>query len=377
MRIAMIGAKAIPAAWAEGGGGIERHVELLSQELVARGHHVTVYVRSSANPKKLKRWMGVHLVTLPTLRSKYFATIVHVALASVHVLFQKADIVHYHGVGPSTLAWIPRLFKPRSRIVVTFHSRDRFHEKWPWPARAYLAFGEWTACRFPHVTLAVSHGIQLFCRHMFGREAIYIPQGVDVSSKLPGSGFLKELGVEPMEYVITLGRLIPVKAYEDAIHAFEGVASDKKLLIIGDATEDALEYKEKLERLSIKDSRILMIGQRSGVELQQLIAHCYCMIHPSRVEGLSVAILEAMSYGRLVVMSDISANRELVDHSGIAYPVGNVRALREVLNWIFSDPLLVKIRGERAREVVKRIYSWEHVVLRMEAMYRRLFNQMN
>lgn len=376
MRIAMIGAKGIPATWAEGGGGIERHVELLAQELAERGHHVTVYVRKSANPKNIKRWNGVHLATLPTVHSKYLATIIHVTLATMHVLFRKADVIHYHGVGPSTVAWIPRIFKPRSRIVATFHSRDRFHEKWGWFARAYLAFGEWTICRFPHVTLAVSHGIQLFCRHMFRREAVYVSQGVDVPARLPAANLLKELGVKPMEYVITLGRLLPVKAYEDAIRAFEGVVTDKKLIIIGEAVDDELEYKDLLERLSLKDPRILMVGQRSGVELRQLIAHCYCMIHPSRVEGVSIAVLEAMSYGRLVVMSDIAGNREVVDHSGIAFPVGNVRALREVLQWIFSDPLLVKIRGERAREVVKRLYSWDHVVLRIEAVYRRLLKKL-
>ena len=94
------------------------------------------------------------------------------------------------------------------------------------------------------------------------------------------------------------------------------------------------------------------MGRVIGEELEQLIAHCYAMIHPSRSEGLSIAILEAMSYGRLVVMSDIPANRDLVDHSGLAYPVGSVKKLQDVLQWIISDPVLVRLRGMRALEVV-------------------------
>ncbi len=371
MRIAMIGAKGILGA-AGRGGGIERHVEHLAVKLVESGHHVFVYVRTYANPEHHKTWQGVRLMTLPSLASKHFDTITHVLFASVHVLFQKVDVIHYHGVGPSLLSWIPRIFKPRARIVVTFHSRDRFHEKWGWWARAWLAFGEWTACVIPHLTIAVSHGIKLFCEQMYGRAAVYIPNGVDVVEHRPGTSYLRALGLLPEEYVVLLGRLIPLKAQDDAIRAYASVVSSKKLLIIGEALYEETEYYLKLQELASKDPRVVLMGFRGGEELRQLLAHCYCMIHPSRVEGLSVAILEAMSFGRLVLMSDIPANRELVDHSGIAYPVGNIKALRSALEWILEDPTLVQTRGARAREVVKEFYSWSHIVKRTEQEYHKL-----
>ena len=370
----MIGAKGIPASSAMG-GGIERHVEILSRRLVERGHHVTAYVRPYTNPKRKRSWSGVHFVTLPTIRRKNFDAIVHTFLASIHVLFQDVDIIHYHGVGPSTLSWIPRVFKWHAKVVATFHGRDQFHEKWGWFARLYLAFGEWTACRFPHLTIAVSHEIKLFCEMMFNRAAVYVPNGVEIPTRHPGTKYLKTLGIEPEQYLITLGRLIPVKAHEDAINAFKSLNTDKKLLIIGDATYDSVEYEARLERLASSDSRIVLMGRVIGEELEQLIAHCYAMIHPSRSEGLSIAILEAMSYGRLVVMSDIPANRDLVDHSGLAYPVGSVKKLQDVLQWIISDPVLVRLRGMRALEVVKKLYAWDKVVVRMENEYERILDR--
>jgi glycosyltransferase involved in cell wall biosynthesis len=368
MRIAMIGVKGV-AASAVQGGGIERHVENLSRRLAERGHNVTVYVRPYANPQRRKTWNGVRLHTIWTLRTKYLDTIIYTFLATLAVLRANVDIIHYHGVGPSTLSWIPRLLKPNAKVFVTFHSRDQFHEKWGPFARAYLAFGEWTACRFPHRTIAVSHGIAMFCEQMYGRDAAYIPNGVEVPRKDIGTSHLKELGVEPGDYFITLGRLLPLKAHEDAIIAFREIETTKKLLIIGEPSLYDARYHAKLEVLAAKDPRVVLMGFRGGTELEQLIAHCFCMIHPSRVEGLSVAILEAMSHGKMVIMSDIPANRELVDHSGIAYPVGNVAKLRDVIRWVLADPILVKIRGERAREVVKRLYSWDHVVKRTEAEY--------
>ncbi|MCI0478963.1 glycosyltransferase family 4 protein [Candidatus Uhrbacteria bacterium] len=360
MRIAMIGAKGIPASMALG-GGIEIHVERLASHLAERGHQVTVYVRPYANPQRRKSWNRIRLITLPTIRRKNLDAIAHVFLASVHVLFQKADIIHYHGVGPSILSWIPRVFKPSAKIVCTFHARDQFHEKWSWFARLVLAFGEYATCTFPHRTIAVSHDLQIFGEGMFRRRIDHVPNGVEIPRRNVGTSRLKRLGLEPNGYLMTLGRLVPVKAHEDAISAFRTLMTDKKLLIVGDASYDTAEYEAALKKLAAPDPRIVLMGRRSGDELMELIAHCYALVHCSRTEGLSVAILEAMSHGRLVVMSDIPGNRELVDHSGIAYPVGNVKELRRVLEWILADPVLAHIRGERARDVVRRLYAWDRV----------------
>lgn len=370
LRIAMIGVKGVPASQIPGGGGIENHVEMLSKHLIAKGHRVSVYVRPYANPGRKKQWEGIRLITLPSIFRKNLDAITHTFLASIHVLFQDVDIIHYHAVGPSTLSWIPRLFKPRAKVVATFHGRDRFHEKWSWAARAYLAFGEWAICRFPHVTIAVSHEIRMFCERMYGRAAIQIPNGVDIVRHSIGTDRLRALGLKPESYFLTLGRLIPVKAHEDAIRAFRDVQTDKKLLIIGDATFDSVQYQATLERLAKDDARIVFMGRRTGEELQQLLAHCYAMIHPSRIEGLSVSILEAMSFGRLVLMSDIASNRELIDHSGISYPVGNVQSLRDTIQWLLSDPVLVRMRGERAKDVVHRLYSWDRVIEHMIQVYQ-------
>lgn len=371
MRIAMIGSKGIPASLAQG-GGIETHVEELSVRLAERGHDVTVYVRAYANPHKAKHFKGVRLITLPSIRLKHLDAITHVLLSSLHVLFTRATIVHYHAVGPSTLSCIPRIFAPWKRVVVTFHSRDRYHEKWGWFARSYLAYGEWTAVRFPHATIVISHALQIFCKRTFGAETWYIPNGAEIPKFQQGSDKLTKFGIQPGKYFFTLSRLLPLKAIEDAILAFRDVETEMKLVIIGNASFDNIAYEKKLQDLSRKDPRVYMLGRRIGKELQQLISNSYAMIHPSRVEGLSVAVLEAMSYGKLVIMSDIRENLELVDHSGIAYPVGNVSALRDAISWATNDPEMTSERGMRAREIVRRLYSWNSVVERTEALYSSL-----
>jgi glycosyltransferase involved in cell wall biosynthesis len=373
MRIYMLGCKGIPASLAQG-GGIETHVEKLATKLVELGHEVFVYVRPYANPAGLKKYRGVNLITLPSWHRKNLDAITHTLLASLHVLFRRADIIHYHGVGPSTLAFIPRLFKWRSKIVVTFHSRDRFHAKWSLFARWYLMLGERTSVFLPHATIAASHSIQLFCRLRFKRHVWYIPNGVEIQEHHPGTSALAKLGLEPNSYFYTLSRMIPHKAVEDAIQAFKRIETDKKLVIIGFAGENTIErgYLEKLEKMAKDDGRVIFLGRRTGNELHQLMAGAFAMIHPSRSEGLSVSVLEAMSYGKLVVMSDIPENLELIDHSGIAYRLGDVTKLAEVLQWLVTDPQVVEERGKRAQRVVARLYSWDSVVHRTEALYSSL-----
>jgi glycosyltransferase involved in cell wall biosynthesis len=375
MRIAMLGSKGIPSATSKG-GGVETHVEKLSVRLVERGHQVMVYARPYANPDKKKSWNGVQLITLPTIQTKNLDAIISTLFATIHVLFQDVDIIHYHGVGPSTLAWIPRLLKPRAKVVVTFHSRDRFHEKWGMIARAYLAFGEWTAVTFPHATIAVSHVIKVFCQRMYNaHHVLYIPNGVEIAAESYRTDALKKFDLKPNGYFYSLCRFIPHKAVEDIIEAFKGVETDKKLLIIGWAAESEREYGEKIAKATKGDPRIILAGRQTGETLEQLMSHAYAMVTASRFEGLSIAVLEAMSHGKMAVMSDIPENLEVVDHSGVAFKTGDIGALRETLQWLCGDEILVRERGERARDVIKKLYSWDSVVIRIEHVYNTLLNK--
>ncbi len=371
MRIAMIGAKGLPSLLPVG-GGIETHVENLARNLAARGHEVTVYVRTYANPRRLS-WLGkLRLVTLGSWHRKNFDAITHTFFSTVHAMGEDYDIIHYHGVGPSTLSWLPRLFGRKAKVVVTFHSRDQFHEKWGLLARLYLAFGEWTSARFPHTTIAVNHGIQLLCRRLYGREALYIPNGVELPTGWPGTHELAPLGLHANRYFLCLARLVPHKAQDDVIRAFRKLDTDMKLAIVGSASFDDAIYAEKLKRLAGDDERVIFTGHQGGEALREIIAHSYALVHASRSEGLSVTVLEAMSYGKLVIMSDIPENLELIDHSGISFKVGNIKALTDAMRWALDEPRLARERGQRAKDVIHKLYSWHAVVTKTEKLYETL-----
>ena len=371
LKIAFIGQKAVPFYR---DGGVERHVEELSTRLAARGHNVLVYVRPRYLATKEDIWRGVRLKRLWSIPTKNLETITHTLFASLHVLFQKVDIIHYHGVGPSTLSWLPRIFRPGVKVVATFHSIDRFHKKWGLLARAYLTWGEWTVTHFPHVTIAVSQSIKKYCKKRFGKNVVHIPNGVSIQ-KVAASNELGRWDLRPNKYIITVARLVRHKGIHYLIEAFKKIPDDikqeTKLVIVG-APSYTDDYEAYLKELAANDHRIIFTGFQFGDALRQLYAHALFYVHPSESEGLSMTILEAMSYGRCVIMSDIPENLEAIDHSGIAFKVGDVDSLRDEIVSLMNHPEILKDRGKAAIAYIKEKFEWEKIVDQTERVYQHL-----
>lgn len=378
MKIAMIGQKGIPFIR---DGGVERHVEELAVRLAKRGHEVFAYVRPRFIINSQRIYKGVKLISLPSIPTKNLDTITHTFLATFHVLFKKVDVIHYHGVGPSTLAWIPRLLKRRTKIIVTFHSIDRFHKKWGWFARLYLGWGEWTATHFPHKTIAVSKAIQNYCKEKFNKDVIYIPNGVTVE-KVEVQDKLKQFGLEKDEYILTVARLIKHKGIHYLIEAYRRLENTfgtdsknwpggkiRKLVIVGapSFTEDYFAY---LNKLAEQSPNIIFTGFQTGETLTQLFANAYLYVHPSEAEGLSITILEAMSHGICVLISNIPENLEAIDHSGFSFETKDVNDLYEKLVYLLNFPEGVKRRGEHGLKFIKEHFDWDKIVVEVEKLYK-------
>lgn len=367
MKIYMIGQKGLPLK--ADSGGIERHVEELAQRLAATGHEVTCYVRPRHTDGKVTSYKGVHLLRVPSIPTKSLDTLSHTFLASISVLFKKVDIIHYHGVGPATMAWIPRLFKSSAKVVVTFHSIDRFHQKWGPIARVYLRFGEWAAVRFAHATIAVSRSIQRYCKEQFKADVTYIPNGAPIKP-YPGSDMLQEWGLTPMGYILTVARLVRQKGIHHLIEAYDGFEKEKKMVVVG-AADAGGQYAEYIRKLSEGNSAIIFTGFQSGKALDQLFANAYLYVHPSEAEGLSVSILEAMAAGRATLVSDIPENVESIDHSGLTFINTDVNDLRAMIRQLLNHPEIVEERGKRAREWVRSEYDWDAIAGKTEAIFKK------
>lgn len=365
LKIAYIGQKGIENVV----GGVETHVRELAVRAARAGYDVIVYARPYTMKGFKNRFHGVFVKRLPSIHTKHLDTITHVFLATLHaIFFVKADIAHYHGVGPSLLSFLPRLLKPSMRVIATFHSIDREHAKWGRFARWVLKLGEWTACHVPHTTITVSKTLASYCGEQYRRETVMIPNGISDPS-FPSPTFLKErFGLKPHSYFLILSRLVPHKNIHEVIEALGKIKTAMKLVVVGDGTFTG-SYTRQIDRMVQLDPRVQLVGRRSGEELAALFAHCAFFVSASRSEGCPTAVLEAMSYGNPVLLADLPANREFTNGWGFFFQ--DLSDLSRKLEWM-ADHFLTLSNDPAMQDYVLKHYHWDRLAPRIFDLYDQL-----
>lgn len=373
MKIAMIGQKGIPAR----AGGIERHVEELSAELVKWGHDVLVFCRSwYVWPVRDHR--GTRCIVIPSIRTKHLDTITHTFISILRAVWEKADVFHFHGVGPALLCWLPRLLRPSAKVVVTFHCIDRHHQKWNMFARLMLHIGERLACHVPDTTIAVSKTLSAYCHLSYGSETVYIPNGTHIPLEPSDMKHVKALGLTEGKYLMMCARLVKHKGAHKLMEAWKQLGverpelmKDLRLAIVGgSAFTDG--YVRELQEIAKADKTIVMTGLQVGEPLHALYAGSYAVIHPSESEGLPISVLEAMSYGKCVLASDIPENSELTGEQGIQFKAGDINDLKEKIAMLIEHPEQVEAVGRDARAFVARHFDWHDIGEQTSYLYEAL-----
>jgi len=372
MKIAMIGQKGIPAIF----GGIEKHVEDLGAQL-AKKHEVLVYARNWYTPKNVSEFKGMKIVHRGTLHTKHLDAIVHTFISTMDAIFvQKADVIHYHGVGPSLLSFIPRILSPKTKVVATFHCIDRYHQKWNWFARFMLSMGEKAACTFPHQTIAVSKTIQNYALNEYKCYAVYNPNGVNKVGKEIGNKTLKEFGLEKDKYLVMISRLVAHKGAHYLIKAFKNakaknpqlLAGYKLAIVGGSAFTD--KYVDYLHRLAGNDKNIVFTGNQKGKKLEELYANAKMLIHPSENEGLPITVLQAMSYGIPALVSDIPEHQEVITDSHFWFTNASILSLTNKIIGLMKNPELLKTAGRKNKQTAEKNYAWEDIAKKTEYVYQ-------
>ena len=365
MKIAMFGHKALPSR----AGGVEIVVEELSTRMVQRGHQATCYNRSGTNSTGQRQYRGVRLRRVPTLGIRGLAAVTSSFFASVACGISDADIVHIHAEGPGAMCCIPRLFG--KRVIVTVHGLDWQREKWKRSAgRWYIRWGERMVVRYAHEIIVLNRDQQRYFRETYGRETVYIPNGVSVPVRQAGAEITARYGLQPREYILYLGRLVPEKGIRCLLEAWKEADIPKKLVIAG-GPSDTPGYVRELKKLAGGDPRILFTGFVQDRVLEELYSNAWIYVLPSELEGMPLSLLEAMAYGTCCVVSDIPACTEVVGEFGLSFPRGDRQELARLLKRLCCDKDSVDRLGSLARAHVWGTYSWEKTVEQTLALYRR------
>jgi glycosyltransferase involved in cell wall biosynthesis len=358
LRVAFIGGRGVISKYS----GIETYYEEVGTRLAEMGHEVTVYCRNYFTPA-LKEFSGMRLVRLPTFRSKHLETLVHTALSTVHALFQNYDIVHYHALGPALFSRFPRWWGKKT--VVTVQGLDWQRRKWGRVASMVLRLGERASVRLPNGTMVVSQALRERYQERHGVETFYVPNGGVLRERGDARKIL-DWGLTPGKYILYLGRLSPEKGCHLLVEAYERLNTDVKLVLAG-ASSYSDAYSREL-RTHASD-RIKILDSVSGETLDQLLTNAMLFVLPSDLEGLSLALLDAMGAGLCVLASDVAENREVVMDAGYTFRPGDAGDLADRLSFLIANPAVRDAAGRAAKARVREHYQWPKIAEEIERAY--------
>ena len=363
MKIAMIGGRGLPDTYS----GVEVFLKELSPRLVSRGHEVTVYCMPDYFTTE--DYKGVKLVRVPSVRTKHLGIMTHSLMSSVSALRDKVDIFHFNAIGPAALSFIPRFRHLPS--VATMHSLNWKHSKWNSAEKMAIKAIEYFAVRFPNCVVAVSKQHQEYLQINYRTNVYHIPNGVNVAPRVTASRIL-DLGLVPDGYILYVGRLSPEKGPHYLINAFKRLDTTQKLVIAGDSPGQH-DYIKSLKGDPLHE-RVLFLGHvpSTSTLLSELYSNASIYVLPSESEGLSISLLEAMSYGCCVVTSDIQENLDVISDFGLSFELGNVGMLSKTLNSLLHDNPLRKAMGQKARNHVQKLYNWDDICTTYEKLYKTI-----
>lgn len=377
MKIAFIGQKGIPVTF----GGVEYHVDRLSREIVKRGVSVTVYVRSWYTPKEDKEFEAVKLIHIPTVRSKHLDASLHSLFSSIHAVFSKTDIVHYHGVGPAFFSFIPGLFG--KKIVVTIHRLDWATEKWGRFAKIFLKLGELISTKVPHGTIVISRELKEYFTKKYKRcNLFYITHGIGSVKKVEAKVIIQKYDLHRHEYLLYLGRLSPEKRVEWIIKAFIGLKNNSKKnkkikLVIAGGSSSTDKYVNSLKRTAAGHKEIIFTGYVSGREKEELLSNAKIFVMASYLEGYPIALMEAKNYGNCCLVSNIPPHCESVTNGvdGFLFESSDFEDLEEKLDFLLNDHAQIELSGKNAREKMSKMPDWPEVAEETIDVYKKILNK--
>ncbi len=364
MRIAILGTRGIPASY----GGFETFAEHLSTRLAARGHDVTVYCRAHyVSPRQLE-YQGVRLKVLPTIRHKYFDTVVHTFISALHAVSKRYDVTLICNAANAPFA--PLLRWTGTPVAINVDGLEHKRKKWNWLGRNYYMLAERLATILPNATVTDAHVIHDYYLSRYGAPSTMIAYGSEVERRLDRET-VRRWRVEPNRYVLYVSRLEPENNAHLVIEAFKKVRTAYRLLVVGDAPY-ARDFINDLKARARGDKRIIFTGFVFGQDYRALQQNAYCYVHATEVGGTHPALLEAMGYGNCVLTLATPENIEAVGEAGIPY--ADEPDLVDKLQRVLRDGSLVQSYRHRAQLRVREHYDWDHVVDKYEGLFAEMTN---
>jgi len=366
-------------------GGIEHYVETLSKKLTELGHKVTVFTSNVPRSKEFEKSSNLEIHRFKPLFSlmnnqfvpQYFLKLIDET---------SFDIIHAHGYlhFSSNAVALSKLFNDKPAVLTTHGISAGYTGLKKVIESVYnLTIGRFSLKLFNKIIALSSEEANFIKRLKIDHDKIEIvPNGIDldqINLKVDCEEFKRKYKLDGTDIILFVGSLIPRKGLGYLISAMQYIKPTAILLIVGGELQSYPGMKRALELKAIKlglEKRILFLGRLSKAELEKAYCSADIFVLPSLSEGFPLVLLEAMSYGKCVVTSNIPSFTSIIqnDVNGILFEVKNSKDLAQKINYLLENPYIRKKLGKRARREVERKYRLDIIIRRILSIYRDVIN---
>ena len=375
LSIAYVGTKGIPARW----GGIETYVEQVGKRLAERGHHITVFssLWYSAGFKG-SQYCGMRIARVPSLRLQATDALTNGFFASWAVMHGAYDIAHFHGL--ASYFYVPLVRKSGTLTVTTTHAMES-----NWENRKYNRLGRWMIKRAFEIGIRHSHRTSTVARHLqakmqrrYAVEPAMLPAGLEPSKPAAAKVITDRYGLRGNDFLLFLGRIDPIKRIEWVVDLHRSVPNRIRIVIAGGAQDSMTgAYLRSLQRASAGNPQVIFTGAVAGRKKRELLSNCIMLVAPSADEGLPLTVLEAASYGRPCVVSDLPAFQSVIENgrTGYLFPKEDRQQFAATVTTALQSPDRLETMGTSAQKELTQRFDWDITAERTESLYYRLLEQ--
>lgn len=361
MKIVFIGSRDISLI-----GGIETYMLNLCSNLTQKGHEVILY----CGGKKFKKEeiLGFTVIFIKAPQGKFFNKLLIGLKSTIHALIyqRNVSIYHYNAFGAGLSSVLPLLLG--KKVIYQGHGFEWKREKWSSLQRKIIKALDTFVIRINKNITMVSEEQSEYVRNTFNKSSVTITPGInipkiDTLSNETKDNILAKYDLEVKKYFLFLGRLVEEKNPDKLIKAFlnsnlqeEGI----KLVIAGDDFH-VHKYKKKLFLLSNNNPNIIFTGAVYGETKNALLESCLAFVLPSSLEGLPITLLEAMSFSKVCITSNIPACKEAIGENELMFSPNDVDELTNRLEKVFYNYNKLRKLGGKNFQKVKESFTWQKI----------------
>ena len=358
MKIAFIGGRSIHNI-----GGIENYTLNLASHLVRQGHQCIVYCESDRRAEEEVN--GIHVIHYKSVGGRVLCKILLSLRSTLNALICQKDVTyfHYNAWPPSVWSWIPFIFGRKT--LLEGHGLEWKRTKYSTLGRSIMHFMEWLTAITHRNILVVSDEQKVYFKKAYHKNCVSIPTAINMpQDNIKDTSILEKFSLQKEKYFLFLGRLVQDKNPDYLIRAFKKAETSNWKLVIAGSNEHQKEYIDYLKGIAKDDSNIVFTGSVFGDDKETLLRYCAAFCIPSSIEGLAITLLEAMSYGKICIASDIESNREGLAQNGIWVKPENEEELTSALSMVHSKKDELKDMAENSKKRAEALFTWDKISLR-------------